>query len=137
MLSSDTTVSFDYQAANQLLAVTCPPSVSSGELRGAYRTILHYLAENHVSRVLLDMPDPATVSYSDQTWVAAEFLPALLPYRRHGQPPRIDYVLRPESYQQLLADSPDARVAHLSELICLQYFPDRQPALAWLQQPTA
>ena len=135
MFCSDSTVLFDYQAASHLLAVTCPPAVSSGELRGAYRTVLHYLADNHVSRVLLDMPDPATVSNSDQTWVAAEFLPALLPYHRQGQPPRIAYVLDPEAYQQLLADSPNTRVPNFSELICLQYFPSRQPALAWLQQP--
>lgn len=134
---SDTAILFDYQAANNLLAVTCPPAVSSGELRRAYRTVLRYLAGNHVSRVLLDMPDPTSISASDQTWVAVEFLPALLPYRQQGQPPRIAYVLRPEAYQQMLADSPDARVANLGELISLQYFPSRQPALIWLQQPTA
>lgn len=137
MTYSTAPVSFDYQAAQQLLAVTCPAAMSSGELRQAYRTVLHYLAANDVSRVLLDMPAPSTLSCSDQTWVAAEFLPALLPYRRQGRPPRIAYVLPPADYQDMLADSPDTRVANLGELIALQYFPGRQPALAWLQQTAA
>lgn len=137
MHKSTPAVQFTLQADERLLAVAWQPNISSQELRAAYRTVLRYLASNQISCVLFELANPATISPVDETWVATEFMPSLLPYTRQGKPPRIAYVLQPESYQQLLEDSPSTRVANFGELIALQYFPERQPALAWLRQSAA
>ena len=112
--------------------VTWQQYINSEYYQKVYWQLADFMENNKLSRAIIDIRGRGEAPYSDQVWLCREFLPAVLP--RIKKQLRLAYLVQPDYYQILQAESPDGGMETLSELLTLQIFVEEQVALDWLSQ---
>lgn len=117
---------------SRLLEVTWHGPVTSQELRSTYAAVLEQVRQHHIFRLLFDARRRGRASAVDELWVAQEVLPLLSVWLPAGLRPRLAYLVTPEFYASVRAETLHGDMATESELLTLNHFTDRRSAQRWL-----